>query len=651
MNPLDLQSEKYSPTGNVASEGVLNQLGRPKMDMLTVLVREAAQNSWDAKRSDSDHVRFGIGLRTLTSEQQRVLVNSVFLHTPESIALGEELSTDAPVTVMEIWDRGTSGLGGPTRADVSEGSNEYRDFVDFFRNVGHPPDKRLGGGTFGYGKAILYLTSAVQTICVHTHARDRGQFVQRFMAATLGNRYSTDAGGPQQGQFTGRHWWGRRSRRDEIVDPEIGKAADQLASSLGMPVFDHPHDRGTTIMILSPNLADRTPVQALNVMKQAVMWYFWPKMIAIHGERPSMTFELRHNGTQIPVPSPSEVAPLHGFVQAMELLKGGTEAADANPLGELLDIDSFRPKQHLGKLALVRFARQERETVDTGPDNGMLPFSGPAHHVALMRQAELVVKYVAGPPLETNALEYAGVFLADEEVDRVFARAEPPTHDDWVHEFLNESREKTYVRVAFRRIDEAVETFVTPEGLHSTDGETAPLGAFAGSLGTLLVGEVGPGAGVEISRSRWEAVQQEDESGIGDRSGKGMDRTAGTRGKSRSKARVKILDEGRLAQNNGTTVFIASFTIQHAEGSWGTRVKANAGVVLDGNQLENEPPAGDEKPRIILWRDPEKIVHDAESDQSLDVPATASNNGTWEAYVQISGDLMFQLELSAEVID
>ena len=49
MKKLDMQAEEYVATGNIASEGMRNQLGRPRLDRLSLLVRESAQNAWDAK--------------------------------------------------------------------------------------------------------------------------------------------------------------------------------------------------------------------------------------------------------------------------------------------------------------------------------------------------------------------------------------------------------------------------------------------------------------------------------------------------------------------------------------------------------------------------------------------------------------------------
>ena len=58
-------SEPYTATGGLAAEGVLNQLGRPDIEPLEVLVREAVQNCWDAKRRDERGIRVAIGRQRL----------------------------------------------------------------------------------------------------------------------------------------------------------------------------------------------------------------------------------------------------------------------------------------------------------------------------------------------------------------------------------------------------------------------------------------------------------------------------------------------------------------------------------------------------------------------------------------------------------
>src|SRR5690242_18408713 len=110
MIALDLQSERVGATGNLASEGVLNQLGRPRLDPLTVLVREAVQNSWDARSSGSKQVLFGLAGRALSTAQTRLLREQVFARDPGNLGLHEALSADREMWALALYDRGTTGL-------------------------------------------------------------------------------------------------------------------------------------------------------------------------------------------------------------------------------------------------------------------------------------------------------------------------------------------------------------------------------------------------------------------------------------------------------------------------------------------------------------------------------------------------------------
>src|SRR5262249_45025791 len=133
-------------------------------------------------------ISYTVGARGLDARQREVLKRRVF---PEVPPAGLELARvlDSPeITVLDIADRRTTGLGGPTRADVV--TEDRRDFVNFFRNIGQPPGRRFGGGTFGFGKAVLYIASAARTIVVYTRCRDGKGVESRLMAAALGDQFT-----------------------------------------------------------------------------------------------------------------------------------------------------------------------------------------------------------------------------------------------------------------------------------------------------------------------------------------------------------------------------------------------------------------------------------------------------------------------------
>jgi hypothetical protein len=123
------------------------------------------------------------------------------------------------------------------------------------------------------------------------------------------------------------------------------------------------------------------------------------------------------------------------------------------------------------------------------------------HHVALLRPAELVVRYVQGSINLAEQRQWAGVFITDigenAEVEKAFAMSEPPAHDDWQPKAAQAltPHQRTYVNVALKRIRERINDLSGSDIRQgSLTGEEArsSLAALAGDLGRSLIG-TGPG--------------------------------------------------------------------------------------------------------------------------------------------------------------
>lgn len=619
---LDLESEAVRPTGGVASEGVLNQLGRPRMDRLTVLIREAGQNSLDAKAPEAPTVEMSIVFRDLLAEQLQVLRRVVFAQMPDHLPLREALTeagnagTGRGLRILLISDRGTLGLGGPTRADSLDDA-DGRDFVDLLRNVGQPPGRLEAGGTYGYGKAALFLASEARTILVYTRCRNAGQHQTRFMAAGLGEGYA----GPT-GRFTGRHWWGRQSA--DLVEPILGDDAEEIARSIGFPGFEGD-ELGTTIAILSPMLDDRTPIRAANHIVEAILFHFWPKMLPDRRGVSAMRFRVDVDGDDIPVPSPDSFPPLQGFAAAWRALR---DIPDQTAISlRVIDIEALRPVAHLGRLALVKFDTQRRHHLDPeNPVDDAWPIGDVSHHIALMRSPELVVDYLEGPPLASSAIEYAGVFKVAPEVEKAFSDAEPPTHDDWQPENLQDQTHKRFVRRARRRIIELVDDFVGPAQVVPYAAVGGSLAAFADQLGSLLAGVDGTGGRVPRDRGIRERVGSQEYH-------------------ARRRAIIETAEAGALEILDGIPAFVLGFSISSAAGSQGSTVRARPVVLLDGGTPEVEPPAGSDKPQVIGWRSADGSLVATED---LWVPRTA--DGSWSVLVSIPLDSVVGVSLDAEEV-
>lgn len=483
MTTPEWVSQPYPPEGASAAEGIRNQLGRPELDLLTILVRESAQNSWDARIPESSApVDYRIDMWTVgpahAGAWRELLLNGA---PPErdSFPLYEILRRSS-IRVMAVSDRGTRGLGGPTRADAFEAE---RDFVSFIRNIGEPRDNALGGGTYGFGKGIFYLLSNAGTILVHSRCRTaHGGYETRLIGCTLWKSYvASESGGNRR--HTGRHWWGDTS--DAVVEPLTGQDAEAVARRLGLRPFG-PEETGTTVVVIDPILDELTPVEAAGYLADSIAWHLWPKMINTGGRLADMRFSVTCDGVDFPVPDPRETRPLNMFVAAYENMTG--------PNGG--ELHCIRPKRYLGRLGL-----EKRITPPLEPSRAsrMVDIEDIVHHVCLMRPAELVVTYRPGPKPPSVNQGYAGVFRADESMDEIYARAEPPTHDAWNPQSL-ERPESTFVQTTFRRIGEALENLLSLGGVARPGASSVALGAASSFFSGLVGGAWGIGGATAYSK-------------------------------------------------------------------------------------------------------------------------------------------------------
>ena len=391
-------SEPYQPTGGLAAEGVMNQLGRPDIEPLEVLVREAVQNCWDARRETETKIRVEIGRRQLDEAAVALVARHVLVDPPPDLPLADELRPG--MRILHFADFGTSGLGGPTRADrVIDGVP--RDFVDFVRNIGQPPDKEFGGGSFGYGKAAFYIASRARTIVIDTLCETADGLERRLMGAALGSNHA-------QGDIlhTGRHWWG--TIIDGVPEPLTGDDAARTADLLGLPPRDGRDELGTTIAIIAPGLEPDADA-VMPFIADALAWNFWPKMISTRGGvRATIDFRLTDDGSPVRIPDPRVHPRLRGFVEAMDRLRTGPDDGDPTVVDHT--VSSQRPVQHLGRVVIQKGPVAPTEDTTGRPlPEGARVTAGGVNHVALMRIPELVVKYLAGPE-PTGRYGYSGVF-------------------------------------------------------------------------------------------------------------------------------------------------------------------------------------------------------------------------------------------------
>lgn len=586
--PLQIESEVFPPSGGTAAIGVLNQLGRPSSDRMVLLIREAVQNSWDARIPGGAHVQFHAAGYVLADEAGKRLLNEVFAEDAQELAPRDILGKAEQIQVLALSDFGTVGLGGLTRCDVAAPTGAPTHFVDFLRNLGLPPERVHSGGTYGFGKAAYYLASALQTICVYSRYSADGKTHSRFIAAGLGPQFESKSPTPRK--HTGRHWWGRL--RDGVAEPITGGEADDLNRLLGGPERKEGQT-GTTVFILMPRFEPLAPEQAMERIGHALLHYFWPKLIDGDSGRASMSFSTSWQGDEIPFPKP-EQAP--GIPLMMRAFRSAVSGSAEPTVGRVDDIQIHRPKRQLGRVGFVKAlgsgSTANQIVAESNDDGESLPapqLQGPIHHVALMRAPNFVVRYLETAAPSYDGMDYAGVFVADASLDRAFASAEPPTHDDWVYNLLTESSDKSFVKNSIARLKEAAKTFAAPVAQDAPPHVSAAMMEFSRMLGGLIPALEPPSTGGGARGGP----------GVGRGPSVGAGQGADGRLKGGLPTQVEVRGEAAPVQHQGKPATKVAFQLKGAIGSK-VKVSVDAKIVtLDG--VEYEPPQGATSPQVLAW--------------------------------------------------
>lgn len=652
-------SQPYPPEGASAAEGIRNQLGRPELDLLTILVRESAQNSWDARLvPSSTPVDYRIDMWTVgpahTGAWRTLLLDGAPADS-ETFPLRETLR-HGPLRVLAVSDRGTRGLGGPTRADDAVGPN--RDFVSFIRNIGEPRDTELGGGTYGFGKGIFYLLSRSGTVLVHSRClTDQGSYETRLIGCSLWKSYvATEPSGNRR--YTGRHWWG--DTRGAVVEPLIGREAEVTAQRLGLKPFGSD-ETGTTVVVIDPNLDELEPREAADYLAETIAWHLWPKMISSNDGPPAMQFSVTCDGVLRPVPDPRETRPLNMFVSAHERMSG--------PDGS--DLNCLRPKRYLGRLGLVKRIMPPLEPTRA---SRMLAIEDVVHHVCLMRPAELVVTYLPGPKPPSVNQGYAGVFRADETMDEIYAKAEPPTHDAWNPQSLDKP-ESTFVHTTYTRISEAEDRLLSLGGTTRSGASNVALGAASSLFSGLVGGAWGIGGATAYSKpgsTTTRATKPDDAQDdtplsiagrpvpvptppLGDENaiesvpdfGGNGHASSGTSGSpastgSRRRPRVQYVGDPYYDDRGDTSVLVQAFRLP-VPGL--QQVRIDLAVTLPGTGgRETDPPLGASMPTLLGWEDDDGHLYASET------YVLEGGENIWRALVRPAPDTMTEIGIKVEAV-
>jgi len=416
-------SERYSTLGGTAGSAMKRTIGKSPLDPWHVFLREAVQNSWDARLDGRLGINFGAHAFELTDSQRTQLAKEILVDLQDMHSLhGLRQALDAPnLNVLLTWDSGTKGLGGPVDASLAGEPGIPTDFTDFIFNIGQPENHSIGGGTFGFGKAVFYRASEVSTCIVYSQTSNDDGIENRLIAVSVQEPFSHSGF-----RYTGRHWWGDSGVSGNIA-PFIGSKARRLAESLGLVKFGE-HETGTAIAVLSPVMqgysgsVQRERIVA-SLIDAATKWT-WPHMLSTVSRSPDIKyfFEVDRGNREVLSPTLDEQIGPFARIYEEAMAPGSTSHREAAYLQQKT-IQVGTRSRNMGTLWFAK-----------PPSHPSSPYLGDFNGcVALMRGPRLIVNYESVAS-HVEGLEQFGVFVAAEndEVEKLFASAEPPTHDAWM---------------------------------------------------------------------------------------------------------------------------------------------------------------------------------------------------------------------------
>lgn len=564
----------WEATGSGDAKSIQKAMGKTTLDLWSVLLRESLQNSWDARQGG--HIAFHVCDTLLSEEQTGVLVHDLFWELPPRGASRQipQKVSGGRLRVLTISDYGTTGLGGPIRANIEPAEGERADFADFVRNFGRDDEKGLRGGTYGYGKGVLYQASSVGVCLVYSQAVV-GQGIENRLIGVSGG----DGGYVEGGyKFTGRNWWGAISA-DGIVDPVTGDTARLIAQSVGMPV-PGLGETGTCIMVLAPQhfqgeggsvlLSDR-----ISAIRAAAIKWAWPHAVDT-GDGPNVRFVFKLDGERLADIDPMKDPLVRHFAQAYADCErfADSKKSPISSQTKLETIMSQRPIRRLGVLAM-------RQAVDHISDDRSLENS-----VALMRAPRIIVKYLEVTAPADDYSVYS-VFLADETVDEDFASSEPVTHDDWIVKDAITRGSFNFVRIALNRIEGTFKRMHGSAGPATTAQQAAGATRISTALGGLIGGISGHGAGSQPEKS------------------------AGTRGAAKTggrRASARLASPPRLLLIDGLAHVGFPYRVSGGKAGESFKLTVNGQVVTLTGAIEVDAPLGADEPHFVGWKVEEELV-------------------------------------------
>ena len=560
-------SEPYAQAGAVAADVMRESIAASAYSQQETFLRETLQNACDQKPSRTSQIDFIVDAFQVSGKRKE-LFDDFFSEARlgiDHLKLSNLKDADS-FEALVVADVGTIGLVGPIDASIDETPSN---FAGFFFNVGRAEDPHSEqGGTFGLGRTTLTNSSRYSTVLVYSQFKANSKMNQRFMGMAISGAFRH--GGKK---YTGRHWYGQLPKLNSgLVQPFEGSDAEDLARKLGLLNY-LGESTGFVAMVIGNSfienpeksrLAGDQRLESIKSIQQAACIYGWPHMLGTSKQK-SVNFSFRCDGKEIPEKDPTKMPVLSEYIKCYEALSTHIDGVESTEIF----FTGGNKNQPTGTLTWLNtpisasdLALAKEQTI-------------PVSSIALMRQANFVVKYLEVTQ-KVDQIATRGVFKTNKEFDAAFRKSEPAAHDEWLPWKLRlPPRSRNPIK---QTLDNIKENFKELAGSRTTILDGSASVVLGNIVGRLL-------DGLNLTGT----PKQQPGAGAGGGAGGG--------GKT---AQMISIGSPKISASNVTHYSaIFKFQVLHPKDIEGTtKIKFNSYAILENGNAEMDPPDGVEVPTI-----------------------------------------------------
>lgn len=197
-----------------SGSSLLRLIQNQDMPLLDLLVREAVQNSLDAKGIGKTFVKVDISIKKFFSVDLNKHLEGIT----------DKLNARFPITQgkyksIVIRDFNTAGLTGPVKYDEVKGQN-FGNCLKLIYEISKPQTNEGAGGSWGLGKTT-YFRVGIGLVLYYSRIKVDGKYKSRMAACFVEDETRQDSMLPSlSGVKRGIAWWGESLGQDDTVPIE-----------------------------------------------------------------------------------------------------------------------------------------------------------------------------------------------------------------------------------------------------------------------------------------------------------------------------------------------------------------------------------------------------------------------------------------------